>query len=53
MAADEDDVVVLFGQVRVEFEERGAGHGVVDEPLVPKVGGEHGAQALGCGRAHP
>ena len=53
MAADEEDVVVLFGQIGVEFEEGGAGHGVVDEALVPQVGGEDGAQALGRRRAHP
>lgn len=43
MASDEDDVVVLLGQIRVEFEEGGAGHGVVDQSLMPQVGGEDGA----------
>ena len=52
MGADEHDMIMLFGKIGMKLEERGTGHGIVNQTLVPQIGGKNGSQTLGSGRTH-
>lgn len=49
LAASRDHRGALLGQAGMELEEAGAGHGIVDDALVPEQGGEDRTDALGKG----